>query len=161
MIDIPWVSYEVDSLLYSYSWLFSFFEGILLILGVLLFLSLVVVLSVSGQRKRLVVKEGKNRIEIPKSTVKQLVEEAYSKSIHPDKTKMTVKIKGKEKVAVDLKLDVRSKERYQPMGEEIKVEIQKVLSEALESIDSHVTVRLNEKDQKASATFNKKKSRVI
>lgn len=120
LIDIPWLSYEVDGLLYSYPWLFTFFEWILLILGGLLLLSLLIVLSVSGRRKHLVVKEGKNQIDIPKSTIEQIVQNAYSTIIHPDKTKMTVKIKGKEKVAVKLRVDVRSKERYQPLGKRSK-----------------------------------------
>ncbi|EOH99590.1 hypothetical protein UAW_00742 [Enterococcus haemoperoxidus ATCC BAA-382] len=161
LIDIPWLSYEVNELLYNYPWLFTFFEWILLILGGLLFISLIVVLSVSGRRKRLVVKEGKNRIEIPKSTVEQIVQDAYSTIIHPDKTKMTVKIKGKEKVAVKLRVDVRSKERFQPLGEEIKDTIQNALNTALESIDSQVIVHLREKEPTESTTFGKKQSRVI
>lgn len=161
LIDIPWLSYEVDGLLYNYPWLFTFFEWILLILGGLLVLSLIVVLSVSGRRKRLIVKNGKNRIEIPKSTVEQLVEDAYSTIIHPDKTKMIVKIKGKEKVAIKLKVDVRSKERFQPLAEEIKQTIQSALDTALESIDSHVTVQLREKEPTESTVLGKKQSRVI
>ena len=161
LIDIPWLSYEVDGLLYSYPWLFTFFEWILLILGGLLLLSLLIVLSVSGRRKRLVVKEGKNQIDIPKSTIEQIVQNAYSTIIHPDKTKMTVKIKGKEKVAVKLRVDVRSKERYQPLGEEIKEKIQRTLNTALESIDSQVTVQLREKEPTESSAFGKKQSRVI
>ncbi|MGX7150549.1 alkaline shock response membrane anchor protein AmaP [Enterococcus ureasiticus] len=161
LIDIPRLSYEVDGLLYSYPWLFTFFEWLLLILGGLLFLSLIVVLSVSGRRKRLIVKAGKNRIEIPKSTVEQIVKEAYSTIIHPDKTKMTIKIKGKEKVAVKLRVDVRSKDRFQPLGEEIKETIQSALNTALESIDSRVTVQLREKEPTESTTFGKKQSRVV
>ncbi|EOI01815.1 hypothetical protein UAY_01223 [Enterococcus moraviensis ATCC BAA-383] len=161
LIDIPWLSYEVDGLLYSYPWLFTFFEWILLILGGLLVLSLLIVLSVSGRRKRLVVKEGKNQIDIPKSTIEQIVQNAYSTIIHPDKTKMIVKIKGKEKVAVKLRVDVRSKERYQPLGEEIKEKIQRTLNTALESIDSQVTVQLREKEPTESSAFGKKQSRVI
>ncbi|WP_207696265.1 hypothetical protein DOK67_0003025 [Enterococcus sp. DIV0212c] len=161
LIDIPWLSYEVDGWLYNYPWLFEFFKGILLVLGVLLLLSLVVVLSVSGRRRRLVVKEGKNRIEIPKTTVEQVVKEAYSKVVHPDKTKMSVKIKGKQKVAVKLRIDVRSKARFQPMAEEIKEQIQLALATALESVDSHVSVHLREKEATDSSSFSKKQSRVI
>ncbi|MGX7264074.1 alkaline shock response membrane anchor protein AmaP [Enterococcus crotali] len=161
LIDIPWLSYEVDGLLYNYPWLFTFFEWTLLILGGFLLLSLIIVLSVSGQRKHLIIKDGKNRIEIPKSTVEQIVEDAYSTIIHPDKTKMKVKIKGKEKVAVKLRVDVRSKERYQPLADEIKVTIQSALTSALESIDSQVTVQLREKEPTESTAFSKKQSRVI
>lgn len=161
LIDIPWLSYEVEALLYDSPWLFSFFEWTLLILGGLLLLSLIVVFSVSGQRKRLIVKEAKNRIEISKSTVEQIVQDAYSTIIHPDKTKMKVKIKGKEKVSVKLRVDVRSKERYQPLAEEMKEAIQNALSIALESIDSHVTVQLREKEPAESTVFSKKQSRVI
>lgn len=161
LVDIPWLSYQVDGLLYNYPWLFSFFEWTLLILGGLLLLSLVAVLSVSGRRKRLVIKDGKNRIEVPKSTVEQIVKDAYSTIIHPDKTKMTVRIKGKEKVAIKLKVDVRSKERYQPLGEEIKEAVQGALDTALESIDSRVTVQLREKEPTESTAFGKKQSRVI
>lgn len=161
LIDIPWLSYEVEGLLYNYPDLFIFFEWILLISGGFLLLSLIVVLSVSGQRKRLIVKEGKNQIQIPKSTLEQIVQDAYSTIIHPDKTKMKVKIKGKEKVVVNLKVDVRSKERYQPLGEEIKMTIQNALTTALESIDSHVTVQLREKEPTESTAFGKKQSRVI
>lgn len=162
LIDIPWLSYEVNDLLYDYPWLFMFFEWILLILGGLLFVSLIAVLSVSGQRKRLIVKEGKNRIEIPKSTLKQIVQDAYSTIIHPDNTKMTVKIKGKNKVAVKLKVNVRSEARFQPIGEEIKESIKDALSKALESNDSEVTVQLREKEPtENNTTFGKNQSRVI
>ncbi|MBO0422382.1 alkaline shock response membrane anchor protein AmaP [Enterococcus plantarum] len=161
LIDIPWLSYQVDWLLYIYPGLFIFFEWMLLILGGLMLLTLIVVFLVSGGRKRLIVKEGKNQIEIPKSTVEQLVKEAYSTIIHPDKTKLTVKIKGKEKVAVKLNVDVRSKERFQALGEEIKETIQSTLNSALESIDSHVTVQLREKESTEPTAFGKKQSRVV
>ena len=161
LIDIPWLSYEVDGLLYSYSWLFTFFEWILYILGGLLLLTLIVVLSVSGRRKRLVVKEGQSQIEIPKSTVEQIAKDAYGTIIHPDKTNMTVKIKGKEKVVVKLRIDVRSKDRFQPIAEEIKETIENSLDMALESINSCVKVQLREKEPIESTTFGKKKSRVV
>ncbi|ALS37799.1 RNase H-fold protein (predicted Holliday junction resolvase) [Enterococcus rotai] len=161
LIDIPWLTDQVDSLLYSYPGGRSLFEGILLILGGLLLLSLIIVLSVSGRRKHLVVKSGKDRIDIPKSTVIQIVEDTYSTIIHPDKTKLTVKIKGKQKVAVNVRVDVRSKERSRPLAEEIKEQLQQSLSVALESIDSRVTVQLREKDPIETGAFSKKQSRVI
>lgn len=161
LIAIPWLSYEVEALMYQYPWLFMFFEGTLLILGGLLVLSLLIVLSVSGRRKRLVVKEGKNKIEIPKSTIEQIVQESYSTIVHPDKTKMTVKIKGKEKVAVKVRIDVRSKDRFKPIAEEITQKLQNTLATTLESIDSRVTVHLREKEPTESSAFGKKQSRVV
>ncbi|MEI5992811.1 alkaline shock response membrane anchor protein AmaP [Candidatus Enterococcus mansonii] len=161
LIEIPWLSQEVQWLLYHYSWMFLFFKGILLVLGGCLVMGLVIVLSVSGKRKRLVIKEEGNRIEIPKSTVEAVVKEAYTTMIHPDKTKMTVKIKGKQKVIVRLQIDVRSQERYQLLAEEIKQEIQKALLRSLETIDSQVIVHLREKQPTESSTFSKKQSRVV
>ncbi|WP_429950842.1 hypothetical protein IGJ55_001314 [Enterococcus sp. AZ170] len=161
LITIPWLSYEVEALIYQYPKLFMVFEGTLLILGGLLVLGLLVVLSVSGSRRRLVIKEGKNQIEIPKSTIEQIVQESYGTIIHPDKTKMMVKIKGKEKVAVKVRIDVRSKERFKPMAEEITQQLQNTLAETLESIDSRVTVYLREKEPTESSAFSKKQSRVV
>ncbi|EOL45915.1 alkaline shock response membrane anchor protein AmaP [Enterococcus caccae] len=161
LIPIPWLTNEVDWLLYRYPFGFSLLEWILLILGGVLILSLIIVLSVSGRRKHLVVKSGGNRIDIPKSTVEQIVQESYSKIVHPDKTKMTVKIKGKEKVAVKVRVDVRNKERFRPLADEIKEQLQESLSTALESIDCRVAVQLREKELTESSAFGKKQSRVI
>ncbi|OJG99757.1 hypothetical protein RV18_GL000096 [Enterococcus termitis] len=161
VFQIPWLSLAVSKFLISHLWLFSFFEWILLILGGLLLITLVIVLSVSGRRNRLVVKEGQNKIEIPKSTVAQIAENAYNSTIHPDKTKLTVKIKGKEKVLVKLKIEVRSKTRFAPMADEIKQRVEEALANALESIDSKVVVSLKEKEPTESAAFGKKHSRVV
>jgi hypothetical protein len=161
VFQIPWLSLAVSKFLISHLWLFSFFEWILLILGGLLLITLVIVLSVSGRRNRLVVKEGQNKIEIPKSTVAQITENAYNSTIHPDKTKLTVKIKGKEKALVKLKIEVRSKTRFAPMADEIKQRVEEALANALESIDSKVVVSLKEKEPTESAAFGKKHSRVV
>lgn len=161
LIEIPWLSQEVSWLLFTYPWFIYFFEGILIVLGGLLLVSLIVVLSVSGQRKRLVVKNGKNRTEILKSTVEQIAEDAYSIIVHPDKTKMTVKLKRKDRVTVQLRIDVRSKSRFQPMAEEIEQRIQSALTKALEPMENHVSIHLREKDPTESSTFGKKQSRVV
>lgn len=160
LIEIPWLSDQTTWLLYDYPWMFSLLEGTLLILGGLLFLSLIVVLSVSGRRKHLVVRSGKNHIDIPKSTVEQIVQEAYATIVHPDKTKLTVKIKGKEKVAVDVRIDVRNKERAQPMADEVKTQLQNSLKAALESIDTQVNVHLREQAP-GTSTFGSNQSRVV
>lgn len=161
LIEIPWVSGEVNWLLLNYPWLISFFKGILIILGGLLFICLVVVLSVSGGRKRLVIKDGKNRIEILKSTVEQVAEEAFNSTVHPDKTKMKVKIKGKAKVVIHLRIDVLSKVRFQPIADEIKEQMQTALTTALEPIENQVSIHLREQEPTKTSTFGKKQSRVI
>ncbi|MFK4567052.1 alkaline shock response membrane anchor protein AmaP [Enterococcus sp. UD-01] len=156
LIEIPGVSMTVDQLLFDYPWLFYFFEGTLLILGSLLVILLVVALSVSGQRNRLIYKDGKNRIEIPKSTIRKIVEDTYAKTIHPDKTKLKIKIKP-QSVYVDLKVGVRSKERFQPIAEDVKEQIQLALADALETVESHVAVHLSEEESMQSSN----RSRVV
>ncbi len=161
VVQIPWLSSTVGRFIVGHLWLFSFFEWILLILGGLLTLILLLVLSVSARRKRLVVKDGSNRTEILRSTLVQIVQNAYDSMIHPDKTKVTVKIKGKEKVLVKLKIDVRNKEDFAPMADKIKWQVEEALSKALESIESSVIVTVKEKAPTDSASFGKKHSRVV
>lgn len=70
---------------------------------------LLLVLATSGKRKRLVIKDKKNRIEIPKSTIEQIVENSYSSTVHPMRTKTKIKLKGNKRVDVVLKIDVLNK----------------------------------------------------
>lgn len=161
VLQIPWLSSIIGNFIVGHLWLFSFFEWILVILGGLLTLILLFVLSVSARRKRLVVKDGLNRTEVLSSTLNQIVQNAYDSMIHPDKTKVVVKIKGKEKVVVKLKIDVRSKEDFAPMADEIKLRVEEALAKALESIESSVTVSLKEKAPTNSTSFGKKQSRVV
>lgn len=161
LIEIPWLSEEVNWLLFNYPWLISFFKGVLIILGGLLFICLVVVLSVSGGRKRLVIKDGKNRTEILKSTVEQIAEDSFRTTVHPDKTKMKVKIKGKAKVVIDLRIDVLSKVRFQPIADEMKEQMQTALTTALEPIENQVSIHLREQEPTKTSALGKKQSRVI
>lgn len=160
LVYVPWLSQQVDNGIFAYPWLLTFFKITLIFLGALLFILLLATLAVSTQRKRLVVKNEGGQIEVPRKTIEKLVEDAYSPVISTDKTKAKVKIKGQDKVAVSVKMDVRNKERYESMRQDIQQRIESALKAALETVPVSVDVRMHERDLNEPSSVGKK-ARVI
>jgi len=160
LIYVPWLSEQVDNGLSMYPWLLSFFEFTIMFIGVVLFILLLATLAISTQRKHLIVKNSTGQIDVPKKTLEKLVEDAYSPVVSTDKTKTRVKIKGQDKVAVSVLMDVRNKERYESMRLDIQHRIEQALKGAIESVPVDVNVRLRERDLNETSAVGKK-ARVI
>jgi hypothetical protein len=160
LVYVPWLSYQVDNGIFANPWLLTFFEVTIIFLGALLFILLLATLAISAQRKRLVVKNESGQVEVPKKTLEKLVEDAYSPVISTDKTKTKVKIKGQDRVAVSVMMDVRNKERYESMRQDIQQRIETALKTALEAVPVSVEVRMRERELNESSSVGKK-ARVI
>lgn len=161
LVEIPWVSQTVTWLIDTNVWVLPFFKGLLLFWGVLLLIAFLLVLATSGKRKRLVVKDQKNRIEIPKSTIEQIVEKSYSTTVHPMRTKTKIKLKGNKRVDVVLTIDVLNKNAAQKMAEDIRETVHADLYDALEPVQNNVSIRLIQKDPSKLSAFNKRKYWVV
>lgn len=161
LVELPWISQEIEWLIFWHPEIASFLKVVLIIIGVLLCLIALVVLFIPGKRQRLVIKTNKNRIVIPKSTIEQLIETSYRSFVPRDLTKVTVKIKRNKRVLVFMKIDVANKHAFQSTLTEIKEHVHADLLTALEPVENQVTIRLREKDLRRSSVFSKKRSRVV
>lgn len=161
IVEIPWISQTVTWLINNNSWFIPFLQGVLIFWGVIVVVGLLLVLATSGKRKRLVIKDKKNRIEIPKSTIEQIVENSYSSTVHPMRTKTKIKLKGNKRVDVVLKIDVLNKNAAQKMADAIKETVHADLYDALEPIQNNVSIRLIQKDPSKLSALSKKKYWVV
>lgn len=150
-----------SKLLLQTSWLYPFFQLLLVLVAALLLVLFLLVLFKHVSKKRTVVQRETGQLTFPLHTLEAIAKSAAETSVDPNDINTKVTLDKHERAIVDVTVDGNQRNAFLTKGKTIQTTVQQALKNMANVETNRVNVKIkNTKKDMGLLTFTKKQSRV-